>query len=66
MNSEVTDAVWLQEHDPRLNPMRSRGIGEIGIAGTAAATGNAVWHATRRRFRDLPITPAKLLLPTRD
>jgi CO/xanthine dehydrogenase FAD-binding subunit len=34
---------------------------EIGITGTAAAIGNAVYHATGRRVRDLPITPAKLL-----
>jgi hypothetical protein len=39
------------------------GIGEIGITGTAAAIGNAVYHATGRRGRDLPITPAKLLRP---
>jgi xanthine dehydrogenase YagR molybdenum-binding subunit len=38
----------------------AKGI-EIGIVGTAAAIGNAVYHATGRRIRDLPITPAKLL-----
>ena len=41
--------------------MGSKGIGEIGIVGTAAAIANAVHHATGRRVRDLPITPAKLL-----
>jgi xanthine dehydrogenase YagR molybdenum-binding subunit len=41
--------------------MGSKGIGEIGIVGTAAAIANAVHHATGRRIRDLPITPAKLL-----
>jgi xanthine dehydrogenase YagR molybdenum-binding subunit len=55
------DAVWLEEIDPHLNPMGAKGIGEIGITGTAAAIGNAVCHATGRRIRDLPITPAKLL-----
>jgi len=55
------DAVWLEETDSHLNPMGSKGIGEIGITGTAAAIGNAVYHATGRRIRDLPITPAKLL-----
>ena len=40
---------------------RAKGIGEIGITGTAAAIGNAIYHATGRRIRDLPITPAKLL-----
>ncbi|MER6951272.1 xanthine dehydrogenase family protein molybdopterin-binding subunit [Nonomuraea sp. NPDC000554] len=58
---ERIEAVWLDEHDERLNPMGSKGIGEIGIVGTAAAIGNAVYHATGRRVRDLPITPAKLL-----
>ncbi|HEX6522859.1 MAG TPA: xanthine dehydrogenase family protein molybdopterin-binding subunit [Streptosporangiaceae bacterium] len=57
------EAMWLDEQDPHLNPMGSKGIGEIGIVGTAAAIGNAVWHATGRRIRDLPITPAKILSP---
>jgi xanthine dehydrogenase YagR molybdenum-binding subunit len=55
------EAVWIEEEDPYLNPMGSKGIGEIGIVGTAAAIANAVHHATGRRIRDLPITPAKLL-----
>jgi deazaflavin-dependent oxidoreductase (nitroreductase family) len=46
---------WTDEHDPHLNPMGSKGIGEIGIVGTAAAVTNAVHHATRIRFRRLPI-----------
>ena len=58
------EAMWLPEEDPHRNPMGSKGIGEIGIVGTAAAIGNAVWHATGRRFRDLPITPAKILSPS--
>ena len=49
------DAVWIDEHDEHLNPMGSKGIGEIGIVGTAAAVGNAVHHATGHRFRRLPI-----------
>ncbi|MFI7641373.1 xanthine dehydrogenase family protein molybdopterin-binding subunit [Nonomuraea sp. NPDC049400] len=55
------EAVWLDEEDAGLNPMGSKGIGEIGIVGTAAAIGNAVYHATGHRVRDLPITPAKVL-----
>ena len=43
--------------------MGAKGIGEIGIVGTAAAIANAVYHATGQRVRDLPITPAKLLRP---
>jgi xanthine dehydrogenase YagR molybdenum-binding subunit len=49
------DVAWLQEDDPHLNPMGSKGIGEIGIVGTAAAVANAVYHATGRRFRRVPI-----------
>jgi xanthine dehydrogenase YagR molybdenum-binding subunit len=63
------DATWVEEHDSELNPMGSKGIGEIGIVGTAAAIANAVYHATGIRIRALPITPAKLvggLLATSD
>jgi len=54
------DASWLDEHDPHSNPMGSRGAGEIGIVGAAAAIANAVHHATGIRIRDLPITADKL------
>ncbi|MYV66605.1 molybdopterin-dependent oxidoreductase, partial [Streptomyces sp. SID2131] len=54
-------AHWVDEHDPHLNPMGSKGIGEIGIVGTAAAIANAVHHATGVRLRDLPLTPDRLL-----
>ncbi|RJK97095.1 xanthine dehydrogenase family protein molybdopterin-binding subunit [Vallicoccus soli] len=61
------DAVWLEEVDEHLNPLGGKGIGEIGIVGTAAAVANAVHHATGVRVRDLPITPDTLLehLPER-
>jgi xanthine dehydrogenase YagR molybdenum-binding subunit len=49
------EAIWVSEHDDNLNPMGSKGIGEIGIVGMAAAVGNAVHHATGHRFRRLPI-----------
>ncbi len=55
------DAVWLDESDPHANPMGSRGIGEIGIVGAAAAIANAAWHATGIRVRDLPVTADKFL-----
>ncbi|CAL9652952.1 xanthine dehydrogenase family protein molybdopterin-binding subunit [Streptomyces sp. enrichment culture] len=55
------EAHWLDEDDSRLNPMGSKGIGEIGIVGTAAAIGNAVHHATGVRFRELPLTPDRVL-----
>jgi xanthine dehydrogenase YagR molybdenum-binding subunit len=57
------EAFWIDEDDPHLWPGGGKGIGEIGITGTAAAIGNAVYHATGRRVRDLPVTPAKLLRP---
>jgi xanthine dehydrogenase YagR molybdenum-binding subunit len=52
---------WIEEDDPHVNPMGTKGIGEIGIVGTAAAVANAIHNATGIRIRDLPITPDKLL-----
>ncbi|MFH8337067.1 xanthine dehydrogenase family protein molybdopterin-binding subunit [Streptomyces sp. AM6-12] len=67
-NADVPDieAHWIDEDDTHLNPMGSKGIGEIGIVGTAAAIGNAVHHATGVRCRELPLTPDRILagLPT--
>jgi xanthine dehydrogenase YagR molybdenum-binding subunit len=57
------DAFWVQDEDPNLNPMGSKGIGEIGITGAPAAIASAVYHATGTRIRDLPIVPAKLMDP---
>jgi xanthine dehydrogenase YagR molybdenum-binding subunit len=55
------EAAWIDEDDRHLNPMGSKGIGEIGIVGTAAAVANALFHATGVRFRALPIRPDRLL-----
>jgi xanthine dehydrogenase YagR molybdenum-binding subunit len=55
------DAHWIEEEDPHLNPMASKGIGEIGIVGTAAAIANAVFNATGMRVRSLPIHLEDLL-----
>jgi xanthine dehydrogenase YagR molybdenum-binding subunit len=52
---------WIEEEDPYVNPMGSKGIGEIGIVGSSAAVANAVYHASGIRVRDLPITPDKLV-----
>jgi xanthine dehydrogenase YagR molybdenum-binding subunit len=55
------DIISVDEDDPHVNEIGAKGIGEIGITGLAAAIANAVYHATGRRVRDLPITPDKLL-----
>ena len=49
------DISWIDEYDPHLGPPGTKGIGEIGIVGAAAAVANAVHHATGTRFRSLPI-----------
>jgi xanthine dehydrogenase YagR molybdenum-binding subunit len=54
------DVTWTDIPDP-LSPMGAHGIGEIGITGVGAAVANAIYNATGRRVRDLPITPDKLL-----
>ncbi|MCZ2848778.1 xanthine dehydrogenase family protein molybdopterin-binding subunit [Modestobacter sp. VKM Ac-2978] len=63
VNADVgeIEAHWIDEHDPYVNAMGSKGIGEIGIVGTAAAVVNAVHSATGVRVRDLPVTLDKLL-----
>ncbi len=53
--------LFVDENDPYVNPLGVKGIGEIGIVGAAAAIANAVYHATGKRIRDLPITLDKLL-----
>ena len=57
VNADINaiEATWVEESDPHLNPMGSKGIGEIGITGAAAAVANAVHHATGVRVRELPI-----------
>ena len=52
---------WLNIPDPHISELGARGIGEIGCVGTPAAITNAVYHATGRRFRSLPLTPDKIV-----
>ena len=59
--SPTSRSHFVGEPDFAFNPMGARGMGEIGITGTAAAVANAVFHATGKRVRDLPITLDKLL-----
>jgi xanthine dehydrogenase YagR molybdenum-binding subunit len=54
------DVVWTDIPDPHA-PMGARGIGEIGITGAAAAVANAIFNATGKRIRDLPLTLDKLI-----
>jgi xanthine dehydrogenase YagR molybdenum-binding subunit len=56
---EIT-VIFVDEPDKIINPMGIKGLGEIGIVGVAAAIANAVYHATGKRVRDLPITLDKL------
>ncbi len=63
VNADVHDikVIFVDEPDDIVNPLGVKGVGEIGIVGVAAAIANAVYHATGKRVRDLPITLDKLL-----
>lgn len=55
------ETFFVPESDPHIGPLGAKGVGELGIVGSAAAVANAVYHATGKRVRDLPITLDKLL-----
>ena len=57
VNADVPslEAILVAEHDPHVNPLGIKGVGEIAITGTAGAVANAVWHATGVRVRRFPI-----------
>jgi xanthine dehydrogenase YagR molybdenum-binding subunit len=63
VNADVPaiDAYFVDAPDPYVNSLGAKGVGELGVTGVAAAIANAVYHATGKRIRDLPITPEKLL-----
>ena len=63
VNADIPDMTveFIDEHDPYINAMGVKGIGEISMVGVSAAVANAVFHATGKRVRDLPLTPDKIL-----
>jgi xanthine dehydrogenase YagR molybdenum-binding subunit len=63
VNADIPDIdiEMVEEIDNNVNPIGTKGIGEIGITGVAAAVANAVYHATGKRIRNLPITPDKVM-----
>jgi len=63
VNADIHDieVIFVDEQDDKVSPIGVKGLGEIGIVGTAAAISNAVYHATGKRIRELPITLDKLL-----
>jgi xanthine dehydrogenase YagR molybdenum-binding subunit len=63
VNADIPDieAVFIDKPDPVINPVGTKGLGEISLIGVAAAVANAVYNATGKRIRELPITPDKLI-----
>jgi xanthine dehydrogenase YagR molybdenum-binding subunit len=63
VNADVqeVETMFVEENDTVVNPLGVKGMGELGMVGIPAAIANAVFHATGRRTRELPITPDKLL-----
>ena len=63
MNADVPsiEIIMVPEKDERVNPLGVKGIGEVGVVGVNAAVANAVFNATGKRVRDLPIRGEALL-----
>jgi xanthine dehydrogenase YagR molybdenum-binding subunit len=63
VNADIheVETMFVEEDDQIVNPLGVKGMGELGMVGIPAAIANAVFHATGKRIRELPITPDKLL-----
>ena len=55
------EVFFVDKKDPYINPMGSKGLGEIALIGMAPAIANAIFNATGKRIRELPVTPDKLI-----
>jgi xanthine dehydrogenase YagR molybdenum-binding subunit len=66
VNADVPaiEVILVEEDDPHVNVLGAKGLGEVGCCGATAAIANAVYHATGRRVRDLPLSVDKLMRPT--
>ena len=63
VNADVAEieTIFVPEEDKIVNPLGAKGLGELGLVGVPAAIANAIFHATGKRFRELPITPDKFI-----
>jgi xanthine dehydrogenase YagR molybdenum-binding subunit len=63
VNADIPEmeVYFINKKDPYTNPMGSKGLGEIALVGMAPAVANAIFNATGKRIRSLPITPDKLI-----
>jgi len=63
VNADIpsVEAILVDEHDPHVNALGVKGVGEIAITGSAGAIANAVWHATGVRVRRFPIAIEQLI-----
>ncbi len=61
-DAPIVEVHFINKPDYNINPTGAKGLGEVGIIGTAAAIANAIYNATGKRLRNLPITPDKILM----
>ena len=61
-DAPIIEVDFINKPDLNINPSGAKGLGEVGIIGAAAAIANAIYNATGKRMRDLPVTPDKVLM----